>query len=246
MAGLTAEADGSYIVMGERVEMPVIVRRAKQAALIYLVPHAAAQRIVQPTGLKVKRERGGKAVVTIALVDYIDNDLGEYTELGLVFMVEDREHPKATTTYIHRLPVNGEFTYRAGYGIWGFPKWVTDLRVDFTDRGVSAVLKEGDDVVLRITAKRGPIKVPARQMPMLAYTCDEDGVVRRTAWTTDGRQKQQIRPGGATIELGYGHPIADELRSLGFPRRNLVAIFDDHMEATFGTPEVITPSPMTR
>lgn len=241
MAGLTAEADGSYVVMGERVDMPVRVRKARQAALIYLVSHAAAQRIVAPTGMRVKRERGGRAVVTIALVDYIDNDLGEYTELGLVFMVEDRQFPDATTTYIHRLPVNGEFTYRAGYGIWGFPKWVADLSVDFTDTGVTAVLKDGDDVVVRITAKRGPIKVPPRELEMLAYTCDEDGIVRRTSWTTDGTAKQQIRPGGATIELGYGHPIADELRSLGFPRRNLVAIFNDHMEATFGAPEIIEP-----
>ncbi|NLA35593.1 MAG: acetoacetate decarboxylase family protein [Actinobacteria bacterium] len=241
MAGLTAEADGSYLVMGERVTMPVIVRKAKQAALIYLVPHAAAQRIVDPTGLRVKKLPFGKAIVTLALVDYLDNDLGTYTELGLVFMIADPEHPKATTTYIHRLPVNGEFTYRAGYGIWGFPKWVADLRVDFTDAGVTAVLDEGDDTVLSITARRGPIKVPARPMPMLAYTCDEDGVVRRTAWTTDGQQKQQLRLGGARVELGNGHPIADELRALGFPRRNLVAIFDDHMEATFGEPEIIRP-----
>lgn len=241
MAGLTPEPDGSYLVMGQRVELPVLVRKAKQAAIIYLVRHEAAQRIVAPTGLRVKRERGGMAVVTIALVDYIDNDLGRYTELGLVFMVEDPEHPNATTTYIHRLPVNGEFTYRAGYGIWGFPKWVTDLRIDFAPEGLRAELIEDGNLVVRITAKRGIIPVKARTMPMLAYTCDEDGVVRRTAWTTEGQGRQLVRPGGVTVELGYGHPLADELRALGFPRRNLAVIYDPHMKASFGAPEIITP-----
>lgn len=250
MAGLTPESDGSYVVMGERVAMPVLVRKAKQAAVIFLAPHAAAQRLIASTGLTVKRERGNKAVVTLALVDYIDNDLGEYTELGLVFMVEDTGatpgsenvgNPKAVTTYIHRLPVNGEFTYRAGYGIWGFPKWVADLSVDFDTKGVTAELRQDGETVVRITAKRGPIKVPRKATPMNAYTCDEDGIVRRTPWTTDGQQKQQVRLGGATVELGYGHPIADELRALGFPRRAIATIFDDDMQATFGSPEIVTP-----
>ncbi|HPB45027.1 MAG TPA: acetoacetate decarboxylase family protein [Microthrixaceae bacterium] len=249
MAGLTPQPDGSYLVMGQRVAMPVLVRKAKQAAVMFLVDHNAAQRMVAPTGLKVVRQLGGKAIVTLALVDYIDNDLGTYTELGLVFMVHDSGatptsanygNRKAVTTYIHRLPVNGEFTKEAGYGIWGFPKWVADLSVDFDRNGVTAQLKSGDEVVMTVRAKRGPIRVPRRAMPMNAYTCDEDGIVRRTPWTTDGTQKQQVRLGGATVEVGYGHPLADELRALGFPKRCLATIFDDDMQATFGAPEIVS------
>ena len=42
--------------------------------------------------------------------------------------------------------------------------------------------------------------------------------------------------GGTTVEVGYGHPLADELRAMGFPHRSLVTIFDDHMRATFEAP----------
>lgn len=32
-------------------------------------------------------------------------------------------------------------------------------------------------------------------------------------------------PGGTRIEIGYGHPIADELRSLGLTRRPLITMW---------------------
>ena len=39
--------------------------------------------------------------------------------------------------------------------------------------------------------------------------------------------------GGAELELG-GHPIAEELRSLGLPRRALMTIWMEKMHARFG------------
>ena len=251
MAGLVAESDGSYLVEGQRVVMPVEVRAARQAAATFVVRHSAAQQLIDHTGLTATRQRGGKAIVSLALVDYIDNDLGSYKELALAFIVDDTTKPADGTkspvsTLIHRLPVSEAFTCAAGRGIWGFPKWVADLSVDFDDRGASCVLREGDNEVVRIWLKRGPIPLPRRPMPMNAFSCDDDSVVRRTPWNTDGTGRPHIRPGGATVEIGYGHPLADELRALGLPKRAFMTLFDDHMSATFGDPEVVLTGRSTR
>ena len=45
-----------------------------------------------------------------------------------------------------------------------------------------------------------------------------------------------IRFGDAQLELGTGR-IADELRSLGLPKRALMSVWMEHMEARFGPPE---------
>src|SRR5207248_2004725 len=119
-----------------------------------------------------------------------------------------------------------------------FPKWEADLSVDFSPAGATGVLRADGQEVVRITMRRGRIPLPRRPMPMNAFTCDDDGIVRRTPWTTGGSGHQTIRPGGTTADVGYGHPLADELRTLGFPRRALMTLFDDHMSATFGVPEV--------
>lgn len=242
MAGIVAEPDGSYVVEGQRVTMPVEVRAAQQAAATFLVHHAAAQRVIDHTGLQATRQRGGKAIASLALVDYTDNDLGSYKELALAFVVDDpgaAASDKTVSTLIHRLPVSEEFTCHAGRGIWGFPKWIADLSVDFTPRGATCELRQDGHSVVKVTMRRGPIPLPRRPMPMTAFSCDDDGVVRRTAWTTHSRGRQTIRPGGVEVEIGYGHPLADELRALGLPKRGLMTLFDHHMSATFGTPEVV-------
>ncbi|MFN8052444.1 MAG: acetoacetate decarboxylase family protein [Acidimicrobiales bacterium] len=248
--GLEPEADGAYVVDGQRVTMPVEVRAARQAAATFLVRHSAAQQVIEHTGLRATRQPGGKAIASLALVDYTDNDLGSYKELALAFVVDDTEpptgeKPKPVSTLIHRLPVTEHFTCAAGRGIWGFPKWIADLSVDFDDRGATCVLREGDTDVVRITMRRGRIPLPRRPMPMNAFSCDEAGVVRRTAWGTNGTGRQTVRPGGTTVEIGYGHPLADELRTLGLPKRALMTLFDDHMSATFGRPEVVQTSRRT-
>lgn len=246
MTGLTAADDGSYLVEGQTVAMPVLVREAKQAAATFLVAHSAAQRVISQTGLVATRQPGGKAIASLALVDYLDNDLGTYKELALAFVVDDPTRPanatdKTVNTLIHRLPVSEAFTCAAGRGIWGFPKWIADLEVDFNDAGATCVLRDGALDILRVTLRRGRIPIPRRPLPMNAFSCDDDGVVRKTPWTTDGVGRQTIRPGGATIEIGYGHPIADELRALGLPKRALMTLFDPNMSASFGAPQIVTP-----
>ena len=65
--------------------------------------------------------------MALALIDYLDNDLGDYDEIALSFVVENppgHAAPAAAVavaTYIHRLPVSQPFTCEAGRGIWGFP-----------------------------------------------------------------------------------------------------------------------------
>ena len=246
MAGLAPAADGSYLVEGQRVTMPVEVRKAQQAAATFLVRHTAAQQVIEHTGLRATRQRGGTAIASLALVDYVDNDLGSYKELALAVLVDDVAPPgsspadgKTVSTLIHRLPVSESFTCAAGRGIWGFPKWIADLSVDFTAKGARCVLRADGVDVVTVTMRRGPIPLPRRPMPMNAFSCDPDGIVRRTPWTTHSLGRQTVRPGGTTVEVGYGHPLADELRTLGLPKRALMTLFDDHMAATFGPPEVV-------
>jgi hypothetical protein len=47
------------------------------------------------------------------------------------------------------------------------------------------------------------------------------------------------RMGGVTIELGT-HPMADELRSLGLPKKALFSTYIGHMRATFGAAERVS------
>jgi hypothetical protein len=236
--------DEGYLIDGRLVTMPVQVRAARQAAATFLVDHAAAKRVIATSGLNPTRYPGGRSVVSLALVDYTDNDLDAYKELALAVLVDDppgvEPGPKGTvSSLIWRLPVTEQFTCSAGRQIWGFPKWVADLDVDFHPGGVTGVLRDESGEILRIEMRRGRVPLPRRKMPMAAYSCDDELVVRRTPWVADGTGRMAVRPGGTRVTLGYGHPMADELRALGFPKRALMTLFDDHLQATFQEPVVV-------
>lgn len=232
----------------ELVTLPVEVRSAKMFAATFLVDADAAQRLIDDTGLRVSRPRPGTAVCALSAVQYLDNDLGPYNEIAVAFTVDPHDlAPGAkapspmggnVSTLIHRLPVNQTFTCEAGRGVWGFPKWVATI--DYTDHGrwTDAVLVDDGEFVLGLSARKGVVPLPAREMTMSAYSWS-DGVLRRTPWVTDNR-RVTARPGGVVVQLGATHPMARELADLGLPKRAVFCMTAGLMRASFGPAEIVS------
>lgn len=231
-------------VAGHEVTLPVEVRSATMVAAQFLVPADAAQRIVDPTGLSVARLPGGRASLALSAVRYADNDLGPYHEIAVAFGVRPHDAPTgwrpsatAPVTYIHHLPVNQSYTCTVGRGLWGFPKWVADISYEARAGATTSVLVDDGRFVLGLEVKRGAVPLPAGETAMTCYSF-ADGVLRRTPWTTRNHLVR-ARPGGATVALGAGE-VADELRSLGLPKRAVMSVTTGLMTATFGAPEAIS------
>ena len=264
--GQGADPAPSWTVLGRTVRLPVEVRRAAQWGVQYLVPAAAAQRIVEPTGLEVTGPVPGRALVALAVCRYDDTDLDPYHEVAVSFVVRPHDAPPlasagqrareffsgAIGAYIHRLPVDQEFTCAAGRGIWGFPKWVTTIDIDepagvvgggrgSAGAGTGTTVRLVDDGVHILTltvAAGGRLRLPSQAPPSYSFA---DGVLRRTLWTTSS-EGTTGRVGGASLVLG-DHPMADELRSLGLPRRALFSSSAARMRASFGGAETVTVRP---
>ena len=253
-----SDSERSWSVMGRTVTLPVEVRRAGQWSVQYLVPTAAAQRIVAPTGLEVTGPVPGRALVALAVCRYDDTDLDPYHEVAVSFVVRPHDTPPnasagqrtkeffsgAIGAYIHRLPVDRAFSCAAGRDVWGFPKWVTTIDIDepasgATRSGTGATTRLVDDGVhvLSLTvAAGGRLRLPSNAPPSYSF---RHGVLRRTTWTMSA-EGVTGRPGGATLVLG-DHPMADELRSLGLPKRALFSSSAAAMRASFDGAEEVTP-----
>jgi hypothetical protein len=247
---------GPWQVLGRTISLPVEVRKAAQWGVQYLVPAKAAQRIVDPTGLEVTGPLPGKALMALAVCRYDDTDLDSYHEVAVSFVVRPHDAPPnpsaldrlrefgsgAIGAYIHRLPVDQEFTCAAGRDIWGYPKWISTIDIDESEpgdrrsgSGTTVRLVDAGTHVLTLTLTGGgPVKLPSHAPPSYSFG---DGVLRRTRWEMSS-EGVAGRPGGATLVLG-DHPMADELRSLGLPKRALFSSSAAQMRATFGKAEVV-------
>src|SRR5439155_23211504 len=120
---------------------------AASVAATYLIPSAAARHLLPGPELEVVELLPGRALFSIAAIDYRDNDLGDYNEVSLALFVRARGERAGVpylgtaldfvrnrvATYIWKLPVDQRFTCAAGRGIWGFPKSVEQIA--FEDAG---------------------------------------------------------------------------------------------------------------
>jgi hypothetical protein len=214
-----------YDVLGQTVTMPVLVRDASAGTVIFDVDLAAAQALVPPA-FEVIESAPGKAQLALALVDYRDNDLGAYHEVGTIFFVRPAGGGP-DGNYISHLPVDQEFTCAAGNQIWGFPKTVEQIDVTQTDTTSRWVLTMDGEPVLDVTVPRGGTdEMP--QMELTSYTL-KDGVPHATAFSQGG-SGSSMSFDGVTWELGT-HPIAKELSSLGLTF--VMASWIEQMQATF-------------
>ena len=226
----------TYDILGRRVAIPVQVRDASAATVIYDVDLAAAQALA-PSGFDVVETTPGHAQLAIALVDYRDNDLGAYHEVGtMLFVRPSGGGPDGS--FITHLPVDQEFTCVAGNEIWGFPKSVERIEVGNRDSSSRWVLSMDGELVLDLTVPRGGAdEMPA--MPLTAYTLI-GGRPHSTAFTQGGTGSA-VRTDGAGVRLALGpHPIAKELESLGLPVRPVVlTTWTERMQATFEAPKAL-------
>jgi hypothetical protein len=229
----------TYEIAGRTVTMPVVVRDASAGTAMFEVD-AGAARALLPAGageaFTVVESSPGCSQLALATIDYRDNDLGDYHEVGVTLFVQPAGGGEAGT-FITHLPVDQSFTCEAGQRIWGFPKTVEQIDLDHGDDGRSAVttLRMDGELVLRLTLPRGGTD-DSPPMEMVTYSLI-DGVPHGTAFSQGGSGGQVVVGGeGVTLELG-SHPLARQLATLGLPDAPVVlSTWTEHMRGSFATP----------
>jgi hypothetical protein len=224
----------TYEIAGRTVTMPCVVRDASAGTAMFDVDSAAARPLV-PDAFDLVETTPGRCQLIVAVIDYRDNDLGDYLEVGITFFVTPAGDPAGEAgTFITRLPVNQSFTCEAGRAIWGFPKTVEDIALDYADDSVTCTLRMDGQLVLRLTLPRGgEDEMPP--LPMTTYSLI-DGVPHGTPFRQGGSGAQVlVGADGITLELG-DHPVAKELASLGLPTAADMSTWTERMQGTFETP----------
>jgi hypothetical protein len=237
--------DSQHTIAGTVLTMPVRVRKADVHSAMFFVSANAAQRLIDYSGLEVCQFRPGKAVVNLMLARYIDGDLGHYHEFGTGVMVNPpgsrAKGPRAlagAAAFIHHLPVDQTFTLEAGRKIWGFPKIMADFTIREGRQFGFDVSVDGS-LIAGIEFRPGlpvPSVFTSRIQVFKAYS-HAGGTTREVPWemrTTGVRG----RIGGARLWLG-DHPYANELASLGLPKRAMVSGSVANVEMSFGDARVV-------
>ena len=233
----------AYEIEGRTVTMPCHVRDACSATATWLVNARAAQGLLPGPELQIAEVLPGRGLLSIACIDYRDNDLGDYNEVSIAFFVRKRGERGPVPyigamadmmrgrlpTHILHLPVNQAFTCEAGRRIWGFPKTVDEIEFDTTgDRARCVWDKDGQNVLKISMPIGGTREFPEQMLSTYSYI---DGVLHETRFASSATNLG-VRMGGVRLALG-AHPIADELRALGLPKPALMSMWLGKMRGRF-------------
>src|SRR5438094_6514818 len=176
-----------WVFEGREVTLPVVVRDAASAAATYLVPSAAARRLLPGPELDVVELLPGRALFSVAAIDYRDNDPGDYNEVSRALFVRARGARAGipylgtaldflrnrVATWIWKLPVDQRFTCAAGRGIWGFPKSVAQIEFQDVDgRRRCRLVMDGRHVLTFSVARRCRRALPDASMMTDTYLHD--------------------------------------------------------------------------
>lgn len=190
----------------------------------------------------------GRALFSIACIEYIDNDLGDYNEVSLAFFVREKRVraglPYIGTavdllrsrlgTFIHWLPVNQAFTREAGERIWGFPKTTAEIEFfDYDGRRECRLSSEGRMVLSFSTPFGGTAALPESSMTTYSMV---DGRPHKTRFGTAATGVGFARGSAARLELG-DQDYARRLRSLGLPKKAFFCVSMGHMRGLFESAE---------
>ncbi|HLU57226.1 MAG TPA: acetoacetate decarboxylase family protein [Pseudonocardia sp.] len=217
-------------IQGRQVGFPVRIGHAVAAGAVYLVRTERAAPLVAGTGLRLV-SAAGRTPLVLLLVDYRVNDLGDYDEVGVALLAR---HRGRTGVYVHQLPVTQPFTMEAGRTLWGLPKWLARAELEISGADATCHLAdEGGRHVLTAALRALPWRLPGRFPVALTTLAPRGGEI--LASPVRGRVGGiRLGPGGGRVVLGTGHPMADELRAVGLPRRPVATLVVEHLEFAMG------------
>jgi deazaflavin-dependent oxidoreductase (nitroreductase family) len=205
-------------VAGREIVLPLQVRDGDSWSAQFLVPAAAAQTLVEPSGLEVVRLLPGRAAAIVSFARYRDTDLGIYEEVAITFLVRRRGMRHQSGLYISHLAQTQPLPVACANELWGYPSVLAEIAIERLGGRVTCQLVHERRHVLTLELREGgPLRLTDPNLPNYGL---RRGRLVESAWNQYGRV--EARAGGAKITLG-SHPISDELRALGLPKRALMS-----------------------
>jgi hypothetical protein len=137
--------------------------------------------------------------------------------------------------YVWHLPVTTEIARAGGVEIYGYPKFIADIEFQRTEGWVECGLSEQGTRILTLKGKALPT-AKGKVVRYITYSI-KDGIPLMTNVCINPLEFAQSRSGNdAALEIGTGHSICDELRSIDLGKKPMIYQFSPANEAILFAP----------
>jgi acetoacetate decarboxylase len=218
---------------GVKFDLPILYFRDDAFALFYTADPDKLKALLPSDRLFPVTLSKKKALFGVACFNYIDTTIGPYGEVGIVVpaMYADKKpphlipairetyDPRFGTVVLH-LPVTTTAARDGGRSIWGYPKFVADMRFVITPEYMECRLSEGGKRILTArVARKGFVKRDYR--PLSSFTVKDKKLIQTTIPQV-GTVRNAFFPEGSFLDFG-DHEIAAPIRELGLSAKPIMS-----------------------
>jgi acetoacetate decarboxylase len=224
-----------YEFQGRVVRFPVRLLQAADGRACFHVPVHLARRII-PAEFEPANFGYGNTRLELFFLHHKESDLGRYQHAGIVVWVRPAHRPSAEPGYYFALEgVDQTFTWEAGRAIWGYPKIMAEVSIQYfegTARGRIAV--NGRNVFTLTVPRKG--RDATSDVPIVTYTLLHDRPHQTVFLRSSEGELINYETKSVDLELG-DHPLALELKAMGIPRPPFFVQWSERMWGRWREPE---------
>lgn len=214
---------------GEPIEFPVLYYDFRFIMGTFTAKTNRLKKLLPHPNFKPIEIWPGTGMLGITAFEYNDTSIGSYNEVavgipikfppGLVFpglsaiaMMRKNIFP----IYIHHLPVTTEIALKGGIYFYNYPKFLAEITFQDLEENLEVTLKEKDDLILKIYARKLPLKKASR-FEFHTYSVKENMVMHTLIDGWAPRLGKMMMGSIAELELGE-HRISKELADLNMSK----------------------------
>jgi Acetoacetate decarboxylase (ADC) len=222
--------------------LPVFCYDNSTLSLVCTASTARVRPLIRIPDARPMELMPGRCLVTLNCFEYRKTDIGPYNEVAISFLIvrSGLNVPGLTFlyelvrrrfgAYVWQLPVTTEVARDGGLEIYGYPKFLADIR--FTNDGgrFRCVVAERGAAIL--TAE-GPV-LPVRPQPGLRFVTYslKDGIPLRANIVQNATMGAiGICRRDVSLALGNDHPVARQLSELKLGSRPLAYVYAPRSES---------------
>ncbi len=217
------------------VELPVFCNDGSAVAAFFWCDYEKAAEKLEGTGLYPVEFLKGKAVASLGLFEYRESTLEPYNEGFLMLAVSPEPQmsflAKRVQIFINAkdrklgfytldLPITEELPLVAGREIWGAPKFLAEISLNFSnDRFTGEILLKGSGEKILSLESSFNKGIPFRFLDSMVYSNHQDSIMKIIS--NFDCPVRIFKDKKAQLKVGpIDHPMAHNLRDLGLDGAN--------------------------
>jgi hypothetical protein len=211
---------------GFEAKLPVFYYDNTALTAIYTASAQRVRTLLPHPDMRPVELSPGRCLVAFTAFEYRKTDIGPYNEFSVAFVITFGKRPvpwltamgsmmrRCFSAYVWQLPVTTEIARVGGVEMYGYPKFLADIRFEKGDEWISCSLSSEGQRILTLAGKVLPT-ARGKATRVRTYSVSEGiplkaNVVMDPLAFAESRRKDSV-----SLDLGGGHAVSDALRGMG-------------------------------